>query len=141
MNKVILMGRLTKDPEIRYTTGPEQMAVPRFTLAVDRRKRKDGGDPNTADFINCVAFDQSAKFAEKYYKQGTKIIIRGHIKTGSYTNREGQRVNTFDVEIEQSEFAESKRSETPQTYATAQTSGLGDDFLNIQPGDPGLPFN
>lgn len=125
MNSVILCGRLVRDPEVRYTTGPEQMPVARYTLAVDRRKRKDQSDPNEkADFISCVAFDRAASFAEKFLKKGTKLIVRGHIQTGSYTNREGQKVNTTDVIVEESEFAESRKSEVPDAG-----------------NDPFLPFN
>lgn len=90
MNKVILMGRLTRDPEVRYSAGNNSMAVARYTLAVDRRFRRDG--ENNADFIGCVAFGKSAEFAEKYLRQGTKIIVTGRIQTGSYTNRDGQKV-------------------------------------------------
>lgn len=112
MNSVIICGRLTKDPEIRYT-GANQMAVARFTLAVDRRKRRDDSDPNqTADFIPCVAFDHSAQFAEKYFRQGTKLIVRGHIQTGSYTKQDGSKVYTTDIIVEETEFAESKKSDS-----------------------------
>ena len=106
MNKVILMGRLTRDPEVRYSAGNNSMAVARYTLAVDRRFRRDG--ENNADFIGCVAFGKSAEFAEKYLRQGTKIIVTGRIQTGSYTNRDGQKVYTTDVVVEDQEFAESK---------------------------------
>ena len=98
MNKVILMGRLTRDPEVRYYAGNNSMAVARYTLAVDRRFRRDG--ENNADFIGCVAFGKSAEFAEKYLRQGTKIIVTGRIQTGSYTNRDGQKVYTTDVVVE-----------------------------------------
>lgn len=94
MNKVILMGRLTRDPEVRYTQGNEPMAIARYTLAVDRRGRKDGGEA-TADFIQCVAFRNNAEFAEKYLRQGTKIVITGRIQTGSYNDREGRKVYTL----------------------------------------------
>ena len=108
MNKVILMGRLTRDPDIRYTQGERQMAIARYTLAVDRRGRGSGNGESTADFIQCVAFDRSAEFAEKYLHQGTKIVVTGRIQTGSYTNKDGQRVYTTDVVVEDQEFAESK---------------------------------
>ena len=108
MNKVILMGRLTRDPEIRYSQGNDQMAIARYTLAVDRRFNRNGDQ--TADFINCVAFGRSAEFAEKYLKQGTKIVATGRIQTGSYTNKDGNKVYTTDVVIEDQEFAESKGS-------------------------------
>lgn len=112
MNKVILMGRLTKDPEIRYTKGEKSMAVARYTLAVDRRfGRKDG--EQTADFIPCVAFDKAAEFAEKYFHQGLKIAVTGRIQTDSYTNRDGNKVYTTDVFIEDQEFAESKSEDAP----------------------------
>ena len=107
MNKVILMGRLTRDPDVRYSQGESATAVARFTLAVDRRfSRRDG--ENTADFIGCVAFARQAEFAEKYLRQGTKVVLTGRIQTGSYTNRDGQKVYTTDVVAEDLEFAESK---------------------------------
>ena len=107
MNKVILMGRLTRDPEVRYSQGDNAMAVARYTLAVDRRFNRNNDD-QTADFIGCVAFGRQAEFAEKYLRQGTKIAITGRIQTGSYTNRDGQKVYTTDVVVEEQEFAESK---------------------------------
>ena len=113
MNKVILMGRLTRDPEVRYSQGDNASAVARYTLAVDRRFRREG-DQQTADFINCVAFGRSAEFAERYLRQGTKIAVTGRIQTGSYTNRDGQKVYTTDVVIEEQEFAESKSSGSNQ---------------------------
>ena len=151
MNKVILMGRLTRDPDIRYSQGERQMAIARYTLAVDRRFRRNGaGNEQTADFISCVAFDRAAEFAEKYFHQGTKIVITGRIQTGSYTNRDGQKVYTTDVVVEDQEFAESKAAsssgggeyrraperETPE-------APVGDGFMNIPDGieDEGLPFN
>ena len=109
MNKVILMGRLTRDPDIRYSQGENSQAIARYTLAVDRRFRKEGSE-QTADFIGCVAFGRQAEFAEKYLHQGTKIAITGRIQTGSYTNKEGQKVYTTDVVVEEQEFAESKAS-------------------------------
>ena len=108
MNKVILMGRLTRDPEVRYSSGANSMAVARFTLAVDRRFRRDG--EASADFISCVSFGKSAEFAEKYFRQGLKVLVTGRIQTGSYTNRDGQKVYTTDVVVEEQEFAESKAS-------------------------------
>ena len=112
MNKVILMGRLTRDPEVRYSNSQtgDQMAIARYTLAVDRRfARRNGGDnQQTADFITCVAFGRQGEFAEKYLKQGTKIAVTGRIQTGSYTNKEGQKVYTTEVVVEEQEFAESK---------------------------------
>ena len=99
MNKVILMGRLTRDPEVRYSQGEQAVAVARYTLAVDRRFRRDN-DQQTADFINCVAFGKSGEFAEKYFHKGIKIVVTGRIQTGSYTNQEGQKVYTTDVVVE-----------------------------------------
>ena len=154
MNKVILMGRLTRDPEVRYSAANNSMAVARYTLAVDRRFRRDG--ENNADFIGCVAFGKSAEFAEKYLRQGTKIIVTGRIQTGSYTNRDGQKVYTTDVVVEDQEFAESKaaasesgmmRQSAPSPMAAspmpspAQASSA-DGFMNIPDGiDEELPFN
>ena len=154
MNKVILMGRLTRDPEVRYSAGNNSMAVARYTLAVDRRFRRDG--ENNADCIGCVAFCKSAEFAEKYLRQGTKIIVTGRIQTGSYTNRDGQKVYTTDVVVEDQEFAESKaaasesgmmRQSAPSPMAAspmpspAQASSA-DGFMNIPDGiDEELPFN
>ena len=144
MNKVILMGRLTRDPEVRYTQGNEPMAIARYTLAVDRRGRKDGGEA-TADFIQCVAFRNNAEFAEKYLRQGTKIAITGRIQTGSYTNKDNIKVYTTEVIAEDIEFAESK--------AAAEGSGgagghqkpeqtENDGFMNIPEGiDEELPFD
>ena len=107
MNKVILMGRLTRDPDVRVTAGEKQMTIARYTLAVDRRRKSDNGE-QTADFISCVAFDRAAEFAEKYFHQGMRVLITGHIQTGSYTNKEGQKIYTTDVVIEDQEFADSK---------------------------------
>ena len=109
MNKVILMGRLTRAPEVRYSSGDNQKAVARYTLAVDRRYKRQE-DEQTADFINCVTFGKGAEFAEKYLHQGTKIVVEGRIQTGSYTNKDGQKVYTTDVIVESHEFAESKSS-------------------------------
>lgn len=111
MNKAILMGRLTKDPDIRYTQGDNSMCVARYTLAVDRRfSRNAGNDGNNADFIPCVAFGKTAEFTEKYLKKGIKMAITGHIQTGSYTNRDGVKVFTTEVVVEDQEFAESKNA-------------------------------
>ena len=135
MNKVFLIGRLTRDPEIRYSTGKNEMAIARYTLAVERRFQRDGDQ--TADFISCVAFGKSAEFAEKYFQQGTKIAVIGRIQTGSYTNKEGRRVYTFDVIIDEQEFAESKRSQRDMAASPA-----GDGFMNIPDGiDDELPFH
>ena len=121
MNKVILVGRLTRDPEIRYTSGQNQTAVGRYTLAVDRRYKK-GGDEQTADFINCVTFGRGAEFAEKYLHQGTKIAVVGRIQTGSYTNKDGQRVYTTDVVAEEQEFAESKAAASQRNTNGSQSA-------------------
>ena len=150
MNKVILMGRLTRDPDVRYSAGENSTAVARYTLAVDRRFRRDG-DSATADFIGCVAFGRSAEFAEKYFRQGLKVIVTGRIQTGSYTNKEGQKVYTTDVVVEDQEFAESKavsdanagsfRQAAPSP-APAPAADAGDGFMNIPDGiDEELPFN
>ena len=151
MNKVILMGRLTRDPEIRYSQGEQSTAVARYTLAVDRRfTRNNGGDQQTADFIGCVAFGRQGEFAEKYLRKGTKIAITGRIQTGSYTNRDGQKVYTTDVVVEDQEFAESKNANSGTDnfgggFAPADRpspSAAGDGFMNIPDGiDEELPFN
>lgn len=152
MNKVVLMGRLTRDPEVRYSQGERAMAIARYTLAVDRRGRRGGGDDGgqTADFITCVAFDKAGEFAEKYFHQGTKIAVSGRIQTGSYTNKEGQKVYTTEVIVEDQEFAESKNasgSGDGGNYRPAErpapSSAIGDGFMNIPDGveDEGLPFN
>lgn len=152
MNKVILMGRLTREPEIRYSQGERQMAIARYTLAVDRRGRNANGE-STADFIQCVAFDRAAEFAEKYLHQGTKMLVTGRIQTGSYTNRDGQKVYTTDVIVEDQEFAESKASSesssagwrAPSAPAAkpAPAEAVAPGFINIPDGvdDEGLPFN
>lgn len=147
MNKVILMGRLTRDPDIRYSQGENAMAIARYTLAVDRRGRKDGSSDQTADFISCVSFGKIAEFAERYLHQGTKIVAEGRIQTGSYTNKDGQKVYTTDVVVENCEFAESKNSASDAgNYSSSRpepTSAAGEGFMNIPDGveDEGLPFN
>lgn len=148
MNKVILMGRLTRDPEIRYSQGERSMAIARFTLAVDRRRRNnDNNSEQTADFITCVAFDRQAEFAEKYLHQGTKMLVTGRIQTGSYTNKDGQKVYTTEVMVDEMEFAESKASAENSGYTApsrpAPSAAVGDGFMNIPDGveDEGLPFN
>ena len=127
MNKVILMGRLTRDPEVRYSAGESGTAIARYTLAVDRRFKRDG--EATADFISCVSFGRTAEFAEKYFRQGLKIIVSGRIQTGSYTNRDGQKVYTTEVVVEEQEFAEGKNSsqqgagqQPPQNYGVQQNA-------------------
>lgn len=146
MNKVILIGRLTKDPEIRYSTGAQPMAVARYSLAVDRRMRRDGNE-QTADFISCVAFGRQGEFAEKYLHKGTKIAISGRIQTGSYTNREGRKVYTTDIVVEDHEFVESRNSSGNTNTSAANTSSSAaptidaDGFMNIPDGiDEELPF-
>lgn len=145
MNKVILMGRLTRDPEVRYSQGEQATAVARYTLAVDRRFKRDGDQ--TADFIGCVAFGKLGEFAEKYLRKGTKVAITGRIQTGSYTNRDGQKVYTTDVVVEECEFAESKNAAGEHSGFTpsdrpSPSSAAGDGFMNIPDGiDEELPFN
>lgn len=141
MNKVILMGRLTRDPEVRYSQGENATAIARYTLAVDRRFNRNN-DEQTADFINCVAFGKAGEFAEKYFHKGIKVAITGHIQTGSYTNKDGIKVYTTDVVIEDQEFAESKNSNSDNSAAHAPASDVGDGFMNIPDGiDEELPFN
>ena len=146
MNKVILMGRLTRDPEVRYSQGENAMAIARYTLAVDRRfAKRDGSNEQTADFIGCVAFGKNAEFAEKYLKQGTKIAITGRIQTGSYTNKDGVKVYTTDVVVEEHEFAESKATGSGDYQAAgrpAPSAAAGDGFISIPNGiEDKLPFN
>ena len=165
MNRVILMGRLTRDPEVRYTQGERSMAIARYTLAVDRRGRRgqdSSAEQQTADFINCVAFGRQAEFAEKYFHKGIRIVITGRIQTGSYTNKDGVRVYTTDIIVDDQEFADSKgqggdnssfgggnsygggnRGGYQQATRPAPSSAIGDGFMNIPDGveDEGLPFN
>ena len=137
MNKTILIGRLTRDPEVRYTQGSNPTAVAKYSLAVPRKFKRDG-EPD-CDFINCVAFGKSAEFAEKYLHKGTKIAVVGRIQTGSYTNKDGQKVYTTDVVVEEQEFCESK-SQQQERQRTAPSSN--DGFMNIPDGiDEELPFN
>lgn len=144
MNKVILMGRLTKEPEVRYSQGQNASAVAKFSLAVDRRFKQEGQP--SADFINCVAFGKQAEFAEKYLRQGTKIAIVGRIQTGSYTNRDGVKVYTTDVVVEEQEFAESKNASQGETNTQPKPqpmpSNLDYGFMNISDaiGQEELPF-
>ncbi|MBS6195889.1 MAG: single-stranded DNA-binding protein [Clostridiales bacterium] len=157
MNKVILMGRLTRDPEVRYSAGENSLAIARYTLAVDRRFKRDG--EASADFISCVSFGRTAEFAEKYFRQGLKIVVSGRIQTGSYTNREGQKVYTTEVVVEDQEFAESKaasdnyqggnygggfggHASAPAAPSVGSGSASADGFMNIPDGiDEELPFN
>ena len=155
MNRVILMGRLTRDPEVRYSQGERSMAIARYTLAVDRRGRRnqDNGE-QSADFINCVAFDRAGEFAEKYFRQGMRVLVSGRLQTGSYVNKDGQKVYTTEVILDDQEFADSKGASSDnmggygyQQSAPAQrpapASAIGDGFMNIPDGveDEGLPFN
>ena len=157
MNKVILMGRLTRDPEVRYSQGEQATAIARYTVAVDRRFRRDG-DSQTADFIGCVAFGRQAEFAEKYLRKGTKIALTGRIQTGSYTNKDGVRVYTTDIVVEEQEFAESKAASDRNSSDFAANNNYGggyqqsgrpvpsqapsDGFMNIPDGiDEELPFS
>ena len=160
MNRVILMGRLTRDPEVRYSQGERSMAIARYTLAVDRRGRRNQGQ--TADFINIVAFDRAGEFAEKYFRQGMRVLVSGRIQTGSYVNKDGQKVYTTDIIVDDQEFADSKgqggdnssfgggnsygggnRGGYQQATRPAPSSAIGDGFMNIPDGveDEGLPFN
>ena len=145
MNKVILMGRLTRDPEVRYGTNSQgnQSAVARGSLAVDRRFKREG--EQSADFINIVAFGKTAEFIEKYGKKGTKFVVEGRIQTGSYTNKDGQKVYTTDVVVESVEFAESKSSGSATSTSTTNFDAQpdpGDGFMDIPDGiDEELPFN
>ena len=145
MNKVILMGRLTRDPEVRYSQGENATAIARYTLAVDRRFNR-GGDENSADFIGCVAFGKSAEFAERYLHKGTKIVVTGRIQTGSYTNKDGIKVYTTEVTVEEQEFAESKAeseaNKTSNQQSVPTNASSGDGFINVPDDIPEeLPFN
>lgn len=144
------MGRLTRDPDVRFSTGERQMSIARYTLAVDRRGRRSDNGEQTADFISCVAFDRNAEFAEKYLHQGTKVVVTGRIQTGSYTNKDGQKVYTTDVVVEEQEFAESKAASannnggfTPSDRPMPAAAAPADGFMNLPMGveDEGLPFN
>ena len=138
MNKVILIGRCTRDPEVRYSQGENATAVARYTLAVDRQFKRDG--EQSADFINCIAFGKRGEFAEKYLRKGTKIAVVGRIKTGSYTNKDGQKVYTTDVIVDEHEFVESKAAS--QNNGSGSTPVSSDGFMSIPDGvDTQLPFN
>lgn len=140
MNKVILMGRLTKDPEARYSQGEKPMAIARYTLAVDRKFKRDG--EASADFINCIAFGKNGEFAEKYLRKGIKIAVAGRIQTGSYTNNGGQKVYTTDVVVEEHEFAESKNASQQNEQNNRPQPGSSDDgFMQIPDNMEDLPFN
>lgn len=150
MNKVILMGRLTRDPEVRYSQGENATAIARYTIAVDRRYKKEGDA--SADFIGCVAFGKLGEFAEKYLRKGTKVVVTGRIQTGSYTNKDGQKVYTTDVVVEEHDFAESKAASSqavnygsapaaPAPAPAASSQGMPDGFMTIPEGvEEELPF-
>lgn len=140
MNRVVLMGRVTKDPDIRYTQGEKSMAIARYTLAVDRRTKD-----KEADFISCVAFGKNGEFAGKYLRKGVKIVVSGRIQTGSYTNKDGQKVYTTDVVVEEHEFAESKATSQANSQPVSQKplNDIGDGFMSIPDNieDAELPFD
>lgn len=153
MNKVILMGRLTRDPEVRYSQGATQTAVARFSIAVDRRFKRDG-EPD-ADFFNCTAFGKQAEFIERYLRKGVKVVTSGRIQNDNYTNKDGQMVYSVRVMVEEIEFAESKNASANNgdngynggaymggAGSAPASSGAGDGFMNIPDGiDEELPFN
>lgn len=141
MNKVVLMGRLTRDPEVRYTEGDNPTTIARYTLAVDRKFKRDG-EP-TADFLRCIVFGRAAEFTEKYLQKGVKIVISGRIQTGSYTNEEGVKVYTTDIVVEEQDFAESKAvsEQNRENYNSGEQVG-SDGFMNIPEGvEEELPFS
>ena len=144
MNKVILLGNLTRDPEIRYSQGEKQMAVARFSIAVNRRFANDG--ETNADFFNCTAFGKTAEFIEKYFRQGSRMSLVGRIENNNYTNKNGEKVYSVQIMVEEVEFAERKtaqsNNQTQNQNQPAQTNGGDDDFMNIPDGiEDGLPFN
>ena len=145
MNKVILMGRLTRDPEVRYSSGENTTAIARFSLAVDRRFKRNGDAD--ADFFNCTAFGKQGEFAEKYLKKGTKILLSGRIQNDNYTNRDGQKVSSVQIIAEEIEFAESKNAQgsspRPAQSGNTERPAVSDGFMNIPDGieDEELPFN
>ena len=144
MNKVILLGNLTRDPEIRYSQGEKQIAIARFSLAVNRRFANDG--ETNADFLNCTAFGKTAEFIEKYFRQGSRMSLVGRIENNNYTNKNGEKVYSVQIMVEEVEFAERKSSQsnnqTQNQNKPAQTNGGDDDFMNIPDGiEDGLPFN
>lgn len=136
------MGRLTRDPEVRHSQGERSMAISRYSLAVDRKGRRNQDSDQTADFINCVAFDKAGEFAEKYFRQGMRVLISGRIQTGSYTNKDGVKVYTTDIVVEDQEFADSKGAGDNHQQSRQEPSSVGDGFMNIPDGveDEGLPF-
>ena len=139
MNKVVLIGRLTRSPETKYTQGENAMAISRYTLAVNRRFKREG-EPD-ADFINCVAFGKNGEFAERYFRQGMRVAVSGRIQTGSYTNKDGQKVYTTDVVIEEQDFCESKSAQSNNATPTPAKTTSADGFYNLTNGtDEELPF-
>ena len=145
MNQVNLIGRLTRDPEMRYSQGENSIAIARFTLAVDRRFKRQS-DEQTADFINCVAFGKTAEVIEKYVTQGTKIAATGEWRTGSYTNKDGVKVYTTEVIVDDQEFAESKAASESSGFSGTDrptpSAASGDGFMSIPNGiEEELPFN
>lgn len=141
MNKVILIGRLTRDPDVRYSQGDKPLAVAKFNLAVERRYKREG-DEQTADFINCTAFGKIGEFIERYCHQGTKLVVEGRIQTGSYTNKDGLKIFTTEVMVEHCEFAESKAAASGNTRPNPEDAS-NDGFMNIPDNveDEGLPFH
>ena len=142
MNKVILMGRLTSDPEVRYSQGETSTAIARFSLAIDRKIKREG-EP-TADFFNCTAFGKQGEFVEKYLKKGTKIAISGRIQNDNYTNKNGEKVYSVQIMVEEIEFAESKAAQTQaprEGFPGVPAAPQSDGFMNIPTGFSGLPFN
>lgn len=140
MNKVILLGNLTRDPEIRYSQGEKQMAVARFSLAVNRRFAKDG--ETNADFLNCTAFGKTAEFVEKYFRQGSRMSLVGRIENNNYTNKNGEKVYSVQIMVEEVEFAERKSSQNDVGNQQQTQQNGDDDFMNIPDGiEDGLPFN
>lgn len=143
MNKWCGTGRLTRDPEVRYSQGENSTAVAKFTLAVNRKFKKQG-DTQDADFISCIAFGKVAEFVEKYFKQGMKMDVVAHVQTGNYTNKDGVKVYTTDFIVEDADFGESKRDDSGQGGSSRPqpSSAVGDGFMNIPDGiDEELPFN
>ena len=143
MNKAILMGRLTREPEIRYSQNDSSMAIAKFSLAVDRRFKRQG-DETTADFFNCTAFGKQAEFVEKYLKKGTKVVVTGHIQNDNYTNKDGQKVYSIQIIVEEMEFAESRTTEEKEVKNTSPKTNAVDmeGFMNISNGlGDELPFN
>ena len=140
MNKVILMGRLTRDPEVRYSQGANQTAIARFSIAVDRRFKREG-EPD-ADFFNCTSFGKQAEFIERYLVKGTKVVLSGRIQNDNYTNKDGQMVYSVRIMVDEIEFAESKNAQSARNTAAPNDSGSRDGFMNIPDGiDDELPFN